>query len=250
MLVPASIGGVAVQFVLDTGAEGMLLEPSMAEMLRLPLRGMTRIQGSGGSQDARLVLLPGLRLGGAAMAAQVVPVAPLPVRFDTVPPVAGLLGSGVLLPFDLDLDVPGRRLGLSLAGDCPTPPGTVLPLELSRSGEAFTSVRVNGQPLVAQLDTGTRPNLMTTAAARRLGIEIPTSANSARGVDGRTVPLGHTQVRLALGDGPEMVTPVSIGAVQIERGEMLLGLATLGLQRVWIGYGRREISFGRRPSSG
>lgn len=250
MLVPASIGGVAVHFVLDTGAEGILLEPAMAEMLQLPLRGMTRIHGSGGSQDARLVLLPGLRLGGAAVAAQVVPVAPLPIRLDAVPPVAGLLGSGVLLPFDLDLDVPGRRLGLSLAGDCPTPPGIVLPLELTRSGEAFFPVRVNGQMLVAQLDTGTRPNLMTTAAARRLGIEIPTSANSARGIDGRAIPLGHVQVRLALGDGPEVVTPVSVGPVQVARGDMLLGLATLGLQRVWIGYGRREISVARRPPSG
>ena len=246
-VVPASIAGAPVSLLLDTGAQGMLIEPAAADSLHLPLRGMTRIFGTGGSQDARLVLLPGLRLGGAAMPAQIAPVAPLPIALDAVPPLAGLLGASLLSQFDLDLDVPGGRASLFLPGDCPLPPGTVLPLDLTRAGEAFIPVRVNGQPLVAQLDTGSRATLLATGAARRLGLTIPTSANTAPGIDGQRLPLGHTRVRLALGDGPDADTPVSIAPVQLDQGDMLLGLDVLGRRRVWLAYARRSVSLGPLP---
>ena len=223
------------------------MEPAIADALRLPLRGMTRIFGTGGSQDARLVLLPGLRLGDAAMPVQVAPVIPLPVTLNTTPPLAGLLGASLLSRFDLDLDVPAGRVSLFLPGDCPAPPGTILPLELSRANEAFIPVRVNGQRLVAQIDTGSRATLLATGTARRLGLDIPVSANTAPGIDGQRLPVGHVRVRLALGDGPDAETPVSIAPVQMDQGDMLLGLDVLGRQRVWIGYARRAVSIARLP---
>ena len=241
-LVPASIAGAPVSFLLDTGAEGMSVEPAIADSLHLPLRGMTRIFGTGGSQDARVVLLPGLRLGDAAMPAQVAPVIPLPVTLETTPPLAGLLGASLLSRFDLDLDVPGGRVSLFLPGDCPLPPGTVLPLDVSRAGEGFIPVRVNGRRLMAQLDTGSRATLLTTEAARRLGLEVPTSANTAPGIDGQRLPVGHVRVRLALGDELDVDTPISVAPVQLDQGDMLLGLDVLGRRRVWIGYARREVS--------
>lgn len=245
VLVPATVAGTPVQFLLDTGAEDMLIEPAIADALQLPLRGMIRIYGTGGSQDAQVVSLPGLRLGDAALPARSAPVAALPITLRTTPPLAGLLGASVLSQFDIDLDIPGGRMALFLAGECPVPPGVVLPLDLTRSGEAFIPVRVNGQALLAQIDTGSRPNILTTAAARRLGIAVPTSANTAPGIDGQRLPLGHTQIRLGLGDGPDAPTPVSIGPLQLERGEMLLGLDVLARQRMWISYARRQISFAR-----
>lgn len=245
-LVPASLAGAPVSLLLDTGAEGMSVEPSVAEALHLPLRGLTRIYGTGGSRDARLVLLPGLRLGDAAMPAQVAPVVPLPIALPATPPLAGLLGASLLSQFDLDLDAPGGRVSLFLPGDCPTPPGTVLPLTLSRAGEAFIPVRVNGQRLVAEIDTGSRATLLTTNAARRLGLDMPVSANTAPGIDGQRLPVGHVRVRFALGDGVEADTPASIAPLQLDDADMLLGFDVLGRQRVWIGYSRREVSFAPR----
>lgn len=251
-LVPASIAGRDVSLLLDTGAEGMLVEPAVAQSLHLPLRGMTRVFGTGGSRDAPLVLLPGLRVGDAAMPALLAPVAPLPIDLRTDPPLAGLLGASLLSRFDVELDVPGGRLSLFLPGDCPVPPGLVLPMQVSRAGEAFIPVRVNGRPLVAELDTGSRATLLSLAAARALGLEMPTSANTAPGVDGQRLPVGHTRVRFALGggpgDGPDADTPVSIAPVQIDGGDMLLGLDILRQQRVWIGYAARQVSFGPRPA--
>ena len=245
-VVTGSILGQPVSFVLDTGAEGMLIEPAAAERLHLPLRGMTRIQGTGGSQDARIVLLPGLRLGDAAMPSQLAPVLPLPITLTTAPPLAGLLGASLLQQFDLDLDIPGARISLSLPGACPTPPGTILPLTLSRSGEALIPVRVNGQGLTAQIDTGSRPTLLTKRAAERLGLEMPVSANTAPGIDGQRLPTGHTRVRLGIGGTPDADTPISIAPLQLD-ADLLLGFDVLRRQRVWIGYARREVSFARPP---
>ena len=245
-LVGASLAGRAVSLLVDTGAQGMLVTPETARDLALPLRGTTRIYGTGGSQEARLVALPGLRLGGAGMPEQVSPVAPLPVSLGVSPALAGLLGASLLSRFDVALDVPAGRMALSLPGSCARPEGVVLPLEVSRAGEPFVPVRVNGQTLLALLDTGSRATLLTVQAARRLGLSMPVSANTAAGVDGARMPLGHVRVRMALGPGAEEDTPASIAPLQLERGDMLLGLDALGRQAVFIGYARGEAVFGRR----
>ncbi len=243
-VVSAGVAGQAASFILDTGAEAMLVTPAMAEALRLPLAGVAPIYGTGGQQEARVVLLPGLRLGGAAMPDQLSPVAPLPVELRTDPPLAGLLGAALLSRFDLDLDVLGRRVSLWSPG-CGAPfAGTALPLEVSRGGRPYLVVRVNGRPLLALLDTGSRATLLDEAAARRLGVGAPVSANTARGVDGARLPLEHTRVMLGLGDGgAARETPVSVTPLRLDRGEMLLGLDVLGRGRVWVGYGRGEIRF-------
>lgn len=247
-IVPASIAGQPVSLLLDTGAQGMLVTPAIAAALALPLHGMTRIYGTGGSQEARVVQLPGLRLGGAAMPDQLAPVAPLPLALTINPPLAGLLGGSLLAHFDLELDVPAGRAALWSSEDCPAPPlaGTTLPIEVSRGGEPFVPVRVNGQTLLALLDTGSRATLLSQGAARRLGLSAPVSANTAPGVDGQLLSLEHVRVRLSLGDEPPEDTPISIAPLQLERGDMLLGLDQLGRRPVWLAYGSGIAVFGTR----
>lgn len=246
-LVPGSILGQPVSFLIDTGAQGMLVTPGIAEALRLPLRGITRIYGTGGSQEAKLVLLPGLRLGDAAMPALVAPVSALPVDLRIDPPLAGLVGAALLARFDVDFDTPHGRVTLSGPGSCTPPPGAVLPLEVSRAGEPFVPIRVNGQTLLALLDTGSRATLLTQATARRLGLGAPVAASVAQGVDGERMTLQPVRVGLALGDEPAVDTAVSVAALQLDRGDMLLGLDVLGRRRVWIGYERNEVRLGPLP---
>ncbi len=248
-LVPATLAGRPVSLLLDTGAQGMLITPETAAALALPLAGMTRIYGTGGSTQARVVRLPGLRLGAAPMPDLLAPVAPLPIQLRSDPPLAGLLGAALLARFDLDIDIPAGRLTLHAPGTCAPPPGTTLPLEVTRAGEPFLPVRINGQPLLALLDTGTRATLLTQATARRLNLDAPASANTASGVDGERLPLGHVRVRFALGDEPPADTPVSIAPLQLERGDMLLGLDAIRTRRVWLAYGSGQVTFAR-PAGG
>ena len=245
-LLPAVIAGQAVSLLLDTGADGMLITPAMADALHLPLQGMTRIYGTGGSQEARIVLVAGLTLGGATMPAQAAPVVALPIDLRTRPPLAGLLGASLLSQFDLELDVGRQRMALYLPSTCPAPlDGTTLPIALSSAGVPFVEVHVNGQRLLAIVDTGSRATLIDTAAARRLGISAPISANTARGIDGERLPLEHVQVQLALGDEAPRPAPASISLLRLERGDMLLGLDVLAQRPMWLLYGQSRVTFGR-----
>jgi predicted aspartyl protease len=245
-VVTATLAGRPVSFVLDTGAQGMLVTPDTAAALALPLSGLTRVFGTGGSQSARVVRLPGLRLGGAAMPDLGAPVLPLPITLDVTPPLAGLLGASLLSRFDLELDVPAGRLALWTPGDCTMPRGTVLPMEVSRAGEAFVPVRINGQSLLALIDSGSRATILSDKAARMLGLKVSISLHKAPGVDGAQLPIGNTEsVRLALGDEPSQQTAISIAPLQLDHGDMLLGLDQLSRRPVSILYGRGSAVFER-----
>ncbi len=244
-IVTASIGGRPVSLLLDTGAQGHLILPDAAAALGLSLIPGVRapIIGTGGAREAPVVMLAGLQLGGAALPALPTPVSTLPVVPRMTPMLAGLLGAPLLDAYDLDLDVQAGRMGLYEAGGCGAavpvlgPRMTVLPLAITPEREAFLSVRVNGEALVALLDTGSRATLLTEQAARRLGLRAPISANTASGVDGERLPLEHVRVReMAVGEDVRRDVPVSIAPLQLGRGDMLLGLDYLGLRRVWVSY--------------
>jgi len=231
--------------LVDTGAQGMLVTPEIAVHLQLPLRGIIPVFGTGGQREARVVLLPGFRIADTPMPDQLAPVAPLPIDFQLNPPLAGLLGASLLSNFDLDIDVPGRRLSLYAPSACETPfGGTTLPLEVTPRGEPFVPVRINGQELLALLDTGTRATILSDETARRLSIQAPASANMAEGIDGTRRAIGHTRVRLALGNEAAADTPISISALQLARGDMLLGLDAFVRRRVWLSYRRGQVVFG------
>ena len=240
---PASIGEAPVTLLLDTGAQGMLLTPGVVEALRLPVdpHASTRMLGTGGVRDAPNVMLRGLRLGGLLMAGGSVPVAVLPGVPQTEPPLAGLLGGEFLGTYDLDLDVPHGRMALYDAPGCAVPPFSMpystLPMIFSPEGDAFVTVQINGERLLALVDTGSRASIITEQAAERLGLGGPGSANLARGVDGSTLPIRHLRVR-TLQVGADITTdvPISVSPLLLGRGDMLLGLDYLRRHRVWMSY--------------
>jgi predicted aspartyl protease len=241
--VPASIGDTPVTLLLDTGAQGMLLTPGIVEALHLPIdpRGGTRMLGTGGVRNASNVTLRRLKVGGVPMADGSVPVAVLPGVPQTEPPLAGLLGGQFLGTYDLDLDVPHGRMALYDALGCPTPPFSLpystLPLMLSLDGDAFVTVQIDGESLLALVDTGSRASIITERAAERLRLGGPGSANLARGVDGSTLPIRHLRVRtLQVGTVVTTDAPISVSPLQLGRGDMLLGLDYLGRRRVWISH--------------
>ena len=248
-VVSATLAGQPVSFVLDTAAQGMLVTPAMAAALGLPIAGATRIFGTGGSIEAPVVRLTGLRLGGARMPDTLSPVAPLPLTLTADPPLAGLLGANLLARFDVDLDIPARRIALYAARSCPAPAGgTVLPMQVSRAGEPYLPVRINGQVLLALVDTGSRATLLTRETAARLGVQAPISANTAPGIDGERLPVEHSRVRLSLAGEPETDTPVSIAPIQLDHADLLLGMNVLARRRVWLGYADQRAVVGPREA--
>ena len=243
-VIAASVDGTPVTFLLDTGAQAHLVLPAAEARLRLrPMQGPVPLIGTGGARDAPLVVLKGVTLGGVPLAPAPSPVTTLPLVPRVSPMLAGLLGAPLLDQFDLDLNVQVGSLGLYAAGGCGgalpqlAPRQTVIPLTITRDGQALLEVAINGQTVVALLDTGSRATLLTQATADALGLRAPVSANTSRGVDGESLPVGHTTVReMTVGDDVIRGMPVSISPLQLGRADMLLGLDYLRQRRVFISY--------------
>ncbi|HYZ64284.1 MAG TPA: retropepsin-like aspartic protease [Acetobacteraceae bacterium] len=243
-IVSASIGAKPVSLLLDTGAQGHLVLPDAVTALGLQvLPGTVPVVGTGGTSQAPVAVIEGLRLGSVSLPPAPAPVIPLPALPRVSPMLAGLLGAPLLARYDLDLDVAAGRIGLYEAGGCGAavpalgPLMTVVRLQITPDREALLPVRVNGQDLIAVLDTGSRATLLTEAAGRRLGLHAPVSANTATGVDGQRLPLQHVRVReLSVGDDVRRDAPVSIAPLQLGPADMLLGLDYLRQRRVWISY--------------
>lgn len=243
-VIAAAIGQTQVTFVLDTGAQAHLVLPSAEAVLRLPpLQGTVPLIGTGGASEAPVVMLEGVTLGGVPLPPSPAPVATLPVVPRVSPLLAGLLGAPLLDQFDLDLDVAAGRLSLFPAGACGgalpelSARQTVIPLAITRDRQALLEVGINGQSVIALLDTGSRATLLTLATADALGLRAPISANTSRGVDGESLPVGHTIVReMTVGDDVVHGMPISISPVQLGRADMLLGLDYLRQRRAFISY--------------
>ena len=243
-VIAASVNGTPVTFILDTGAQAHLVLPAAEAVLRLrPMQGTVPLIGTGGAREAPLVVLEGVSLGGVVLDPAPTPVTTLPVVPRVTPLLAGLLGAPLLEQFDLDLNVPAERLGLFTAGGCGgalpelAARQTVIPLVITPDRQALLEVAIDGQSVIALLDTGSRATLLTQAAADALGLHAPISANTSRGVDGESLPVGHTTVReMTIGDDVIRGMPVSISPVQLGRADMLLGLDYLRQRRVFISY--------------
>ena len=240
-IVDASIDAIPLTFVLDTGAQAHLILPGAQAVLQLPLLpGTVPVIGTGGAREAAIVRLDGVELGAARLDPVATPVAALPALPRVTPMLAGLLGSPLLQQFDLELDAAAGKLSLFDAGSCAAPDfarATTVPLQITADRRALLPVEIDGQTLTAMLDTGSRATLITEAAAERLGLRAPVSANTAQGVDGEKLRVAHLRVReMAVGGDVRRNAPVSIAPLQLEGAEMLLGFEYLSERRVWISY--------------
>ena len=237
-MVTAEVNGQAATFLLDTGAQGMLLLPDAVARLGLPADAgrTTRMLGTGGVRDAPNAVLRGLTLGGTPLPGGSVPTAALPGVPATDPPLAGLLGAPLLRAYDVELDMRAGRLVLLAPTGC-APAGAAVALQPLGNGDLALPVRVNGAVLLAIPDTGTRITLLSDAAAARLGLDAPVSASTARGIDGQRATLRHLRLRtLQVGPDVAATMPVSVTDLQIAPAEMLLGLDWFSQRRVWLSY--------------
>ena len=258
---PVAIDGRAASLLVDTGSETGLLTASAAAGLGLrrdPDR-QTLLRGTGGT-GARVpnALLPSLTLGGMRLGPLSLPVGSLPAMPSVDPPVAGLLGADVLSRFDLELDLPHRRIGFwririgSVA--CAPPPGrdgTYRAIPLRRDGDRVAiEARLDGRPVSVLVDTGARSRILSIAAARRLGVDgdrlgaDPGGVNA--GIDLRPSEYHwHRFRRLTIG-AETAVDPVLTVAPLAEPVDLLLGADWFAAHQVWISYATGTMFVRRR----
>lgn len=247
--VSVGLGGRPATMLIDTGAQGSLIDPD--EVARLGLASdpnrRTNIVGVGGaSVQVAHVVVPQIRLDDRATGPISLPVQALPGGLRTLnPPVAGLLGLDVLGGYDLDIDRARGRVGLYLRHDCASagPAWNVasdrLALRRTPAGFLVVAVRIDGVALEAMIDTGARYSVLSKAAVEKLSLADAAFAGDPEvrslGVD-EVAKRGHRhrfrQMRIGgvtLAD-PEFV----VSDVRPPAGDMLLGDDVLRDHRLWL----------------
>jgi hypothetical protein len=245
-LVPVTLDQERALLVVDTGTEISTLTPQAVAWLKLRRDGrQVRLLGVSGALQTGTVRLRRLDLGGIIWPGPSLGVGALPQFPGVAPPVAGLLGADLLARYDVELDMPGRRMALysvTGCGEYPTGPWTdALALSRTASGLAFLSAMVDGQRVRALLDTGARTSLLSRQTASRLGVSADMLAGdttrSGVGIGLADITLHQhrfNEVRLGSVVARRMV--LDVADLGLPGVDMLLGLDFLGSRQVWISY--------------
>ena len=249
IVVPARLNGQDVSMIIDTGDERTAITTRAKQALGLPDDPHTTsmIHGTGGIVRSVNALIEHFQLGDEELAERSVTVADVPITSAVQPRVAGLIGGQVLSEYDVEFDLPGRRVVLWERQRCaPHGPawtghwGTVR-LQRGMNSLVTLDVMIDGKAVRALLDTGAMNSVLSVAEAGRLGVTAAELASArpvySRGVDGNDVVMHFRRFGdVSVGGSDSRGFPILVGDVRVPFGEMLLGMDFLRTRRVWVDY--------------
>jgi hypothetical protein len=261
IIVPVVVNGIAASFILDTGAQRSVVTGEAVQRLGLARDQWvgTTLSGVGGvdrrpNADPRSLSLGGVPLVRPTLGhdtSLTVGLIPRPRVGDHV--IDGLLGRDFLSVFDLDLDVPSRRLTIYAVQDCsgrflPWTGGYAsIPVSIPAEQAIVVPVTLDGTPLRALLDSGSAASLLGAPGMIRLGLQLASlaadPADTISGLGPRSVTIHLHRFRLLDVGGETLQTPVIWVApmrLPLFVG-MLLGADWLANRRVWISYATRQL---------
>jgi predicted aspartyl protease len=252
LVVPAGIGGKWVTLLVDTGAERTVLSSDAVARLGLTRdeKIVTRSTGMGGVVTANDAIVPGLVLGGVRFPVTRVSVGQF--RFGPGLTADGLLGSDILLAFDLDIDVPDRTLTLYRPRQCPddTPPwhepfARVAGVKALRD-RLLIPLQLDNVEGMGILDTGAQATTIGVRMAKRLGLTPEAMAGDPI-VQHHGAGPGSQEARLhrfgLLQIGPAAaVDPIlSVLPVDAGVGDALVGEDFIDGRRIWLSFSSRDV---------
>jgi len=273
VLVGGSINGQGVAIKLDTGSTRTLILRSAAAQLGLTLRRTRgRMVGVGGETDMEAAYIDEFKIGETSRQNWRMLVAG---EHDRGATVAVLLGDDFFRALDVEFDLGHRAVRLFQPQDCdhaslaywatdgPASMVEVEPIDQARPQVIFT-VRVNGHPVRALLDSGASMSVLSKQEAAAAGV-VPETAGVL--FIGNSAGLGRKLVATWVGPfqsvqiGNELVkdtmlpfadlfkdaTYTPIGSL-VPRGfeslpPMLLGADFLLAHRVLISHSQRRVYF-------
>ena len=155
--------------------------------------------------------------------------------------------------FDLDIDIPGRRLTLYQVQDCsgrflPWQGGYAsLPVTLPDSNALVLPVTLDGTPLRALLDTGASASLVAAPGLFRLGLQPASMAgdptDQVSGLGPHVITM-HRHTFRSLQVGSQMTNNLVILVAPLQLRpivDMLLGADWLEQRRIWVSFATRQL---------
>ena len=254
-IVTVSANGVPVTLVLDTGAEGTILTPPVAQRIgaqRPQIEFQRQLRGIAGTLPTSEVELRSFTIGGVVIPWRRVRVAPVNVASVFSGPLDGVLGADTLSSFDVDLDLPGHRMVVYEKQTCPgaapgwPEPYTRIGAGRSRGDHLFFPVWLDGQRVDAFVDTGSQFTVLSTRAALALGVTAAVLARdrvgTVRGAAAEQLSAHvHRFSQLAIGAETIRNPEIVVTDVRLSDADLVLGVDFLRSRRIWLSYGSQQI---------
>lgn len=259
-IVTVRIDGGLANFLFDTGAERTIMTAAAAKRLGIAAhyeyaRRLRSLGGAVAGGDARL---RSFELGG--MRADDIRVLVGTVSLPSVAgkPIDGLLGADFLRDFDIDLDLPHRRIGLFAPAPCPTAapawrgPYATIAAHRSLHDRLFFPVRLDGHQLAALIDTGAQLTTLDAESAAAVGVSgaalMRDPATTLRGAAAEVVrSRAHRFAELQIDGQSLRDQTIMVARLGLQDADLVLGADFLRWQRVWLSYRWHLVFLARSP---
>jgi predicted aspartyl protease len=259
-IVKVFANSAAVLLLLDTGAEATVLTPAAAQRIgaqHARVEWRRQMHGLTGDIPAGELELRNLTIGGVEVPRRRVRVGPIEIVNALSGPLDGVLGADILRSFDIDLDLPGRRMSLYQGQSCTAAapawaqPYARIAAGRSPSNRLSFTVQLDGRRISALLDSGAQFSVLSTRMARALGVTEAVLARdppvTVSGADGEQLSAhAHRFSRLEVDGEVIRNAEIDVTEISLNEADLVLGIDFLGSRRVWISYGSQQL-FLMRP---
>jgi predicted aspartyl protease len=252
--------GVALTLLLDTGAEATVVTPAAALRIgaqrpRVELGG--QMHGITGDVRAGELELRSVTVGGVEAPRRRIRVAPIEIENDSTGPLDGVLGADTLSSFDIDLDLPGRRMIIYREQSCApaapawTPPYARIAAGRSPSNRLYFPAQIDGRTIIALFDTGAQFSVLSTRAAHALGVGEAVLGQDppvlVRGAVGEQLAAhAHRFSRLEVDGEVIRNADIDVTEMNLSEADLVLGIDFLETRRIWLSYGSQQLFLMRR----
>ena len=255
-LVDVRINDHPAKLLLDTGAETVVIRDTSFDRLDLRRNYQALTYSTGiGAQSSNWPTQPvAVSLGPIALPPAPLFVSALPFHLPGTDQLDGLLGSQVLSGYDVDVDMPARRLGLYERRLCPDGPppfdgaANTVRAEGDRAYKLTLPITLDGVAMNAELDTGASRTLVDAQTTGLTEADLASDRGmqvAGVGPGGLSMRL-HRFSRLQIGSDTVERPLLIVGAFRRNGYDALLGADYWRTRRVWISYGSRRVYIGPR----
>ncbi len=258
MTVPMTVGGQAVNMLVDTGGLGTMLSESVVDSLGLhkALIGSARVTIYGGTQVKYFIQARDISFGGLKAKSMLFLV--LPEEW-TATGIGGLLAPDILRAYDDDFDFANGKFSLFSPDHCAgkvvywtTDPAIAkIAIEVDEFGHIRLPVTIDGHEVRLTLDTGAYETTMSLEQAESLfGFDEKSPDLKVVDRDGdkaiyrysfKTLTFGGDDTGRVTVNNPSIDLATRALSKMSDSDSGLLGMGILRQLHIYIAYGERRI---------
>jgi predicted aspartyl protease len=240
IVVPVTIAGHKLWFLLDTGGTRSTIKWEVAKELDLAVKQSVQgLKGVGGSLLNFNATVENVSLGDLSLKPR-----QFYIETRSLPFADGTLASDILRDYGVEVDLDNGTLSLTPPNYCTESAIAGIAVDIAQDGHVRLPVRLDGKTIIAAFDTGAANSLMPMSAASQLGIYPNSSALKPVGDVGPYRLYEYPFQSLEIGDVSVKSPPIRIatdGLIPGTESVMILGMDTFQPKHFLIGYTEKRL---------